>query len=170
MLPLESVGSLAAGHVSRVRRSIHRRLAERPATAMVDQRRVDRVLTQTASCRHRPVEERCASAVGERLGATHVVAGALGGLGKTFLIQLKLVDVTRGSAIRTLEESHFGGPAGLEATVEKEVDRLVLERQERRPWYGRWWVWTIVGGMVATAVIVPIVVHKDDPYEEWELP
>jgi len=169
VLPLDAVGNLASGHVSLVRRSIHGHLSRRPATTMVDLQRVDQAVARTR-CRQQQMEEQCAVAVGQRLGASHVVAGGLGGLGRTLLIQLKLVDVKRRSVIRALEETHFGGPSGLEAAVGKVMDRLDLERQPSRPWYRRWWVWTIVGTAVAAAVIVPLAVRDSDPYENLTLP
>jgi len=166
VLPLDTAGNVNA---SRVRRSIHAHLSRQPATTTIDLARVDRAIDP--DCRPPQMDEQCASAVGHRLGAGRVVAGALAGLGKTFVLQLRLVDVKRAAVIRALEESHFGSPSGLETVAKRMVDRLDLTRRPPRSWYTRWWVWTIVGtALTAAAVTVPLVVRDSDRYENVTLP
>jgi hypothetical protein len=153
VLPLDTAGNVNA---ARVRRSIHDHLSRQSATTTVDLARVDRAI---------------ASAAGRRLGAGRVVAGALAGLGKTFVLQLRLVDVKRAAVIRALEESHFGSPSGLETVAKRMVDRLDLARRPPRSWYTRWWVWTIVGtALTAAAVTVPLALRDSDRYENITLP
>lgn len=171
VLPLDAVGQVAQKSEARVRRSIQKKVAERTAAKVVDPSEVDRSLEGTEACEgQKRREEPCAVSVGSTLGASHVVSGALGGLGKTFLIQLKLVDVQRAAVTRSLEEAHFGGSATLDAAIDKAVGRLFLVQPRAKPWYKRWWIWAMVGAAAATAVVLSITLHESDPYEDVPLP
>lgn len=171
VLPLDAVGNVAQQSEARVRLSIQEKVAERSGATVAGSAEVDRSLERTDACAgQKRREETCAVAVGSTLGASHVVAGALGGLGKTFLIQLKLVDVRRAAVTRSLEEAHFGGSATLDAAIDKAVGRLFLVQPKPTPWYKRWWIWAVVGTAAATAIVVPIAVHESDSYEDVPLP
>lgn len=171
VLPLDAVGKAARQAAPRARRAMHEHLSKQPATRVVSVPAVDRALVATVACagQDRQVEG-CVGAVGRAVGASHVVSGALGGLGKTFILQLRVTDLRRASVSRSLEESLYGGPAGLDPAVRRGMDRLFPRPHATKPWYKRWWIWTAIGLAVTAAVVVPLAVHEDDPYEDVPLP
>ena len=171
VLPLDAVGQAAREAVPRARGAMHDHLSGHRSTRLVPMPEVDRALVRTPTC-HGPDRqvEGCTGAVGRDLGASHVVSGALGGLGKTFILQLKVTDVRRSAVTRSLEETLYGGPAGLDGAVRKGMDRLFHRPRAPTPWYRRWWIWTVVGLAVTAAVVVPLALQEDDPYEDLPLP
>jgi hypothetical protein len=171
ILPLNVAGDPASRREPAVRRAMAEILKRRPEIRLSDASAVQRALDREAACQGKQrFKEPCALGVGDLVGARYVVSGAVGGLEKTFIVQLKLLDTRRGGVTRSLEEAHFGGATGLEVVVEKMVRQLFRFRK-KKPWYTRWWIWAGVAGVVATAVVVPVVVmQEDDPYEEIPLP
>lgn len=151
---------------------ISRELSRSADTEVTASTAVDAALLKMEGCKGKDRwEEPCAVKVGRALGVSHVVSGALGGLGKTFIVQMRLVDVKRAVVTRSLEETHFGGSATLNVMVSKMIERL-FDRPEKKPsWYTRWWIWAAAGVVVAASVIVPVLVIKDDdPFENVPLP
>lgn len=171
VLPLDAVGQAARETVPRARGTMHQHLSGQPSIRLMPMPEVDRALVRTPACHgaDRQVEG-CTGAVGRTLGASHVVSGALGGLGKTYILQLKVTDVRRSVVTRSLEETLYGGPAGLDGAVRKGMDRLFHRPRSSTPWYRRWWIWTVVGAAVTAAVVVPLALQEDDPYEDVPLP
>jgi hypothetical protein len=70
---------------------------------------------------------------------------------------------------RSVEETVFGRPDRLDAAMARLARRL-LDLRKPRPWYTRWWLWAIVGAGVTAAVVVPLALPDDDPYEDHPLP
>ena len=172
VLPLDAVGKPAREAAPRARGAMHEHLSGQPSTRVVPAAAVDRALVGIPACHGQDRQaEGCAGAVGRAVGASHVVSGGLGGLGKTYILQLKVTDVGRSAVTRSLEETLYGGAADLDGAVRRGMNRL-FHRSSRAhpPWYRRWWIWAAVGAAVATAVIVPVAVYEDDPYENVELP
>jgi len=170
VLRLDAVGGAAQRAEPAARRAIAHELSS--SAELVSAEKVEQASAQQPPCSgDKSKRERCAVARGRVLGAKHVVAGALGGLGRTFVIQLDLIDVRRAAVTRSLEETHFGSPDGLGVAVGKVAGRLVDRRPAGRSWFKKWWVWTIaaalVGGGVAAAVLLT---RKDDAIETVPLP
>jgi hypothetical protein len=172
VLQLKAVG-VAPGTARSTREAIGRKLVDATDARVLERRQVDRAVAAEPQCNdERPEgQERCALAVGARLGASHVLVGALGGLGRTFIVQLRVLDVMRAAVVKSLEETRFGSPQTLPRAAAQLAVRLVGVRRSR-PWYSRWWVWAIVGAVAAgTAVAIPLAVTKgDEPYEDVPLP
>lgn len=158
VLPLDGVG-VSKEHVLRLRKTISKELSEAPGTTVIPDDRVDE---QMPSCGEVPIPKEkwvdCATQVGKKLKASHVVVGAVGGLSDTYVFQLKLVSVSKGAPIRSLEETLFGQGSDREAAAASIASRLLNLRPT--PWYKRWWFWTIVG-IGATAVVLLNVTLQD---------
>jgi hypothetical protein len=158
VLPLDGVG-VSKEHVLRLRKTISKELSEAPGTTLIPEERVDE---QMPSCGDLPLPKEkwvdCATRVGKKLQASHVVVGAVGGLSDTYVFQLKLVSVSKGAPIRSLEETLFGQGSDRAAAAASIASRLLNIRPT--PWYKRWWFWTIVG-IGATAVVLLNVTLQD---------
>jgi hypothetical protein len=158
VLPLDGVG-VSKEHVLRLRKTISKELSEAPGTVVIPADQVDQ---QMPSCGEVPVPKEkwvdCATRVGKKLKASHVVVGAVGGLSDTYVFQLKLVSVSKGAPIRSLEETLFGRGSDRAAAAASVASRLLNIRPT--PWYKRWWFWTIVG-IGATAVVLLNVTLQD---------
>lgn len=156
----------------RLRQTIASAVAESSASLVASGEGVDRAMAQTSACAHSDPEQtdRCALAAGRRLGATHVVAGSVGKLEKTHLVQLRLLRVDRAAAVRTLEETSFGDLDALQGVVRSMATRLFDQPTlQSKPWYRRWWVWTLVGATAAAGVIVPVVATRHDDFAGRQL-
>jgi hypothetical protein len=170
ILPLDSVG-LPAPAVERLRQALGQQVARAPTLTRLPLEEVEAATRRAAGCQPLSRERwvPCATRVGGELQAAQAVVGAVGGLGSTYVVQLHLVGVKTGAVIRSLEETLFGNPARLESAVGNITTRLFdLPRPQR--WYERWWVWTLAGVAVATAVAVPLALRDSDPYQNVPLP
>ena len=174
VLPLDVVGGTAGRVGAQIRRSVSRELARaRPGTDVLADGRVDEAVRQSDGCARQRRGHTCALAAGRALGASEVVAGAVAGLGDTFVVQLQIVDVPRSTVTRSLEESFYGGAGdqAIRSISERLVDRPRPAPRTRR-WYKSWWLWTAVGVAVAgVAVAVPLALRRDSVnYEPVPLP
>jgi hypothetical protein len=169
VLAFDSVG-VAAPEVEKLRADLARRIASFAGTRVLPDGAVRSAAAETAECRSPAPGSgpACGTRLGRRLEATHVVAGAVGGLGMTRVLQLTLVTVREGVVTRTLEETVLGG-ARVDTRLAEIAERL-LGVTSRPPWYSRWWLWTLIGVGVATAVALPVALIHKDPYEEIRLP
>jgi hypothetical protein len=169
ILPFDVVGVRPA-EVAGVHRVLEAEVVRRTGVAVIDRERVAAAVRRLGPCQRRRREDRrgCATAAGRALMASHVLLGAVGGVGQTFLLQLEVVDVGRGVAQRSLEETVFGGAASLELAAVRVASRLDLP--SRRPWYTRWWIWTLAGVAVTAAVVLPLALTRDDPHDDVTLP
>ncbi|MCC6747857.1 MAG: hypothetical protein IT371_09385 [Deltaproteobacteria bacterium] len=170
VLPFDGVG-VGEERLRAVRQVVTEQLVRTVPFRVVPARRVDQAFARAPSCRDASSEARlvCAAEVGERVRAGQVVAGALGGLGKTQLVQLKRVQVASRAVVRSLEETIFEGAVGVTPAAERLAERLFDERRVR-PWYAQWWLWTIAGVATAAAVVVPLSVRSRDRYDTVPLP
>jgi len=172
VLPLDGIG-VPPDRLARIDRTIAREARQDGAVALVDPGTTRKRVESLEDCRERSVRRavRCATAVGEQLEASHVVFGALGKLGRTWLLRLKLLRVSEGTVTRAVEETLLGSPDGLDRSLARATDRL-FDLPRPRPWYARWWVWTVIGAAVTAAVVVPVVLTRGDPdpYRDIPLP
>ena len=169
VLPLDGVG-LPGRNADRLRNAVVDQAA-RLGVPVVAVNRVDEVARSVPEC-GRPAKESwvpCGVAAGHRIEASHVVVGAAGGLGSTYVMQLKLIAVAEKAVTRAVEETVFGQPVALESIVPRVTRRLFDVPAPR--WYERWWVWTIVGAAVATAAVaIPLALSGGDSIETHRLP
>ena len=154
------------------RASLEKAVRSSSAAAVVHSTHVDQASAQLPACQDRGPARKatCAVNCGKRLGASHVVVSAFGGLGKTHVVQLRVIRVEDSAVIRSVEETLFGGLPALAPQTERIASRL-LDAPRSGPWYTRWWVWTAVAAATAAAVIVPVViVTQSDGVEDVPLP
>lgn len=172
VLPLDSIG-VPADRAAQMDRIIAREAHQGGAIAVVDAGETRRQVEQLEACREGPGREavRCAAEAGKRLGSSHVVLGAVGRLGKTWLLRLKLLQVSTSTVDRTVEETLVGPTGELDRSLARATGRL-FDLPRPRPWYTRWWVWTLVGAAVTAAVVVPVVLTRQepDPYRDIPFP
>jgi hypothetical protein len=169
VLPLDAV-RLPAASAGEIRGSIAREIRALGAE-VIEAGRVERSAAAVPACAPEGRESwiPCGAGVGQRLEVGHVVAGAAGGLGSTYVLQLQLIEVSKRAVSRAVEETVFGDPRKLEAAIPRITARLLDVPRPRR-WYERWWVWTGVGLAVTAAVVVPLAVRDSDPWENQPLP
>ena len=110
----------------------------------------------------------CAERVGPELEATHVLLSAVGGLGSTYVLQLKLFSVESKAIMHSSENTIFGERSSREAAVQEMTRRLLgIEKTE---WYEHWWLWATVAVVTATAITLPFVLSDGDDYSNVRLP
>ena len=169
VLPLDGIG-VPPERLSQMDRTISREARQGGAIPVVDRERAQRHVAELEGCRGRRAAE-CAATVGKRAKASHVVFGAVGKLGATWLLRLKLLRVSEATVARAVEETVSGSPEEIDRSLARATDRL-FDLPRPRAWYTRWWVWTLVGAAVTAAVVVPVVLTRDqpDPYRDIPLP
>jgi hypothetical protein len=170
VLPLRAVG-LAPETVKDTRRVVAEEVGRVTTRPVLDDARVDRVSQRLSSCRglEKGSQTACAVGTGSKLKASHVVAGALGGLGQTHVVQLRVIDVRSAAVIRSLEETVIGSKENLPQQTRLIAARL-FDPPRAPPWYRRWWVWAAAAGVVAAAVIVPLALTSGDEAPTVSLP
>lgn len=92
--------------------------------ALPSRKEVDKVLSGDASLRGCTGEPACLAAIGKKLGVKTVVYGTVAGLGDSYVVNLKLVDVATASEIRRVEEPLSGAPDELIEAVRVAAYRL----------------------------------------------
>ena len=113
--------------------------------------------------------ESCVQEHAKPAGASHAIAGAVGGIDRIYVVQLKLLDVSKGSVTRSLEETINRDDPERKQVSASLASRL-LNLPERTPWWRRWWIWTAVGVAVSAAVAIPVGLQSADSFEEVVLP
>jgi len=171
VLPLDTVGDSAAPASQRMRTALTAGLERSHRFEVVAKEAVDRSLPLLKACAQGQLrQERCAVAAGTTHNAHQVIAGAMGGIGDTFLVQLKLVDVRKAAVIRSLEDSLTGGAETMSSRSNRMIEQL-FGPPPRRKWYTRWWLWTALGVAASAAVVLPLVLrHGDSPQDALTLP
>jgi hypothetical protein len=127
-------------------------------------RRVDQALSRLPSCQKqqgsKPRSRECLEQLREKTHADWLLSGALGRLGETTLVQLRL-DSKKGPP-KTVEKSFQLSPEKLPAAVAKLALEL-LPPAPSKPRVApltpppRIWLWALIAAGVAAAVAVPIV-------------
>jgi len=156
VLPLRAVG-LSEGEAASVRAAMVREL-RRDLTVASEVEAATAVAGSPECQGGKQAQDPCALAAGAAAGATQVLAGAVGGIGRTFVVQLRLLHVGT-AAVRTVEETLFGDLGNLLRAAGPIAARLVNVPQPKA-WYTRWWLWTAVGAAVAAGVVIPVVLTR----------
>ena len=169
VLPLDGIG-VPPARLEQMDRAIAREARQGGAIRVVDRRRARRQVETLEGCRGQRAAA-CAVGVGKRVQASHVVFGAVGKLGATWLLRLKLLRVNEATVARAVEETVSGSPEEVDRSLARATDRL-FDLPRPSAWYARWWVWTLVGAAVTAAVVVPVVLTRGepDPYRDVPLP
>jgi hypothetical protein len=87
-------------------------------------REVDKIVAGDPALRGCTGEPECLAGIGRKLGVSAIVAGSVGALGDSYVINLKLVDVATGKEIRRVEEPLSGSPDELIEAVRVAAYRL----------------------------------------------
>ncbi|MEE9161770.1 MAG: CsgG/HfaB family protein [Candidatus Neomarinimicrobiota bacterium] len=111
-------------------------LVKTGALTIVERGQMQQILTeqdfQLAGC----TSDECAVEVGQLLGVTQMIAGSIGRIGATYLLDIRIIDVTTGAIMQTLTQNYRG-----------EIDGLVDAIEEM--------AWTIAGGRPAAEIPLP---------------
>jgi len=158
LLPVEAV-NLAPGAARALGALLERRLAATRAFTLIGPRQTGPLVGERAC------ESRCAQRVGRRLGAARLLRFEAARLGATRVLRLTLIETRRGARVGSWQEvlAHSDN-----ARTAAALDRMIHgfaprpRRRARRPWYGRWWVWTAVAGAVAAGAITAVVLATRD--------
>jgi hypothetical protein len=92
-------------------------------------RAVDKVVASDAALRGCTGEPECLAAIGKKLGVQFMVSGTVAALGDSYVIDLKLVDVSTGKEVRRVEEPLSGSPDELIEAVRVAAYRLFAPDQ-----------------------------------------
>lgn len=102
-------------------------------------------------------EASCAVEMGQLLAVKYMVLGSVGRVGKTYSLNVRLVDVATGQIVREVTETHKGSPdALLTKVVPLAAARLAGVEHKRKGRAGK--VILISGAVVAVAVAVPVII------------
>lgn len=162
VLPLRAVG-VSPEVAQEIRQGLTQASAQFSGRKAIAAPIVDQAAQNLPSCADSDpnVREQCASEVGARVAANDVLMAAIAGLGNTYVLQAGVLQVDTGSMTRSLEETFSGKPGQFGPTLRSVASRL-FDRPPGPAWYKHWWVWTIAGAVVATAVAVPLVLSTGD--------
>ncbi len=125
---------------------------------------------ETASALARTGAKGCASRIpclqklGRSLGARKVLALRFGRLGDTLVLRLTAFDVARGVRQGSWQEVlKWGGSANVRRAVERLVHGFAppAPAPRSRPWFKRWYVWTVAGLVVAGSVTAAVLATRD---------
>lgn len=154
VLPAETVNVEASS--AALGDTLLRRLRQTRAFEIVHPETVAKV-ARTDDCVGQPA---CLQKLGRSLEVKSLLQLRVGGLGGTHVVRLTLFDASTGTRTGSWQEVLTSLQP---ATLAPALDRMIAGfaprpvDQPSRPWYGRWWVWTAVGGVAAAAVATAVV-------------
>lgn len=105
-------------------------------------------------------ESSCAVKAGQVLGVKNIVMGSVGLIGKTYTLNVRIVDVSSGKIEKEVTEYHKGSKDGLLTDVVPLVVSKLTGRVERKSRKGLWI--GLAAGAVAVAVAVPVIIFSLD--------
>ncbi len=106
----------------------------------------------------------CAIEVGQLIGVEKMIAGSLGKVGRTYSVNLRMIDVKTGRMERSVTKDYEGDIDKLLTSVMKTVAQIMansvsgksaaasiaaMNQEESKPVYKKWWFWGGIGGLVA---------------------
>ncbi|MFW5812845.1 MAG: hypothetical protein ACOCXC_00840 [Fibrobacterota bacterium] len=108
-------------------------------------------------------ESSCAVQAGQVLGVKNVAMGSVGLIGKTYTLNVRIVDVSSGKIEKEVVEYHKGSKDGLLTDVVPLVVSKLTGRVQKKSRKGLWI--GLAAGAVAVGVAVPVVIfslNKED--------
>lgn len=118
---------------------------------------------QEPSCR---AEVNCLRKICTGKQVEKLLALRVGRLSDTLAIRLAVFDIPRGVLQGTWQEVLNQSD---QQAVTKAMERMVLgfipRRPVARPWYAKWWVWTVAGAVVAGSVTAAILASQGSETE-----
>ena len=106
----------------------------------------------------------CAVEVGQLIGVEKMIAGSLGRVGRTYSVNLRMINVKTGRMERSVTKDYEGDIDKLLTSVMKTVAQIMANavtaksgaaalaasasEEESRPVYKKWWFWGGIGGVV----------------------
>jgi hypothetical protein len=163
LLPVEKV-NVSDVEGRRYRRQLVQVLRRRSAIHLIHQNLVDDLLgSRPEDCGAR-ID--CLRRLGRGLRADKLLVLRIGLLGETVVLRLTAFDVPRGARQGTWQEVLRRSDA---ETVNRAMERMVAGfvplPPPSRPWYSRWWVWTIAGAVIAGTVTAAVLATRDSGVE-----
>jgi TolB-like protein len=109
-------------------------------------------------------ETSCAVEIGKQLSVPYVVLGNIGRVGKTYTLNVRLVEVGSGKIIRDFTEYHKGNSDELLTKVVPKVVQKIVGKHNSKKSRAVWW---IAGGAVAgaAAIAVPVILLTRKPLD-----
>ena len=111
--------------VARLEALLRAELERIVGSGMPTPREISRVTAGDSRLANCTAEPDCLAALGRALGAAQVVAGNVGGLGESYVINLKIVDAQTGRELRRVSEPLHGDPDVLIEEIRVAAYRLV---------------------------------------------
>lgn len=78
-------------------------------------------------------DTKCLAQVGGALGVSRLVAGNIGMLGQTYVINLKLIDIDNATVLNRISEKYEGGEAGLIDKMGEGIRKLFNVKEPDKP-------------------------------------
>jgi hypothetical protein len=112
----------------------------------------------------------CAVEVGQLIGVEKMIAGSLGKVGRTYSVNLRMINVRTGRMERSVTKDYEGDIDKLLTQVMKTVAQVMANsvsgksaaaslatEEESKPVYKKWWFWGGIGGAVAGGVLAAVL-------------
>jgi len=101
----------------------------------------------------------CAVEIGQLLNAEQLVLGSIGKVGKTYSIDVRLVDVSSGKIVKTSKQDYAGGKSELVQVI-RNIARIIAGKKPKKikkdsnKWYWILGVLVAAGGAAAAYVVL----------------
>jgi TolB-like protein len=114
----------------------------------------------------------CAIEVGQLIGVEKMIAGSLGKVGRTYSVNLRMINVKTGRMERSVTKDYEGDIDKLLTQVMKSVAQVMANsvsgktagaslaassEEESRPVYKRWWFWGGIGGAAVGGILAAVL-------------
>jgi len=112
----------------------------------------------------------CAVEVGQLIGVEKMIAGSLGKVGRTYSVNLRMIDVKTGRMERSVTKDYEGDIDKLLTQVMKTVAQVMANsvsgksaaaslatEEESKPVYKKWWFWGGIGGAAVGGILAAVL-------------
>ncbi|MBA7597156.1 hypothetical protein ES703_04152 [subsurface metagenome] len=117
VLDLEGRG-ISAGETASLTNRLRSELVKTGAVTVVERGQMNQILEEQDFQMTGCTSDECAVEVGQLLGVSQMIAGSIGKLGNTFLLDVRIINVETGAIIETMTRDYRGEIEGLIKEIE----------------------------------------------------
>lgn len=100
------------------------------------------------------VSDECLVEIGRLVGVQQMVGGAIGKIGETYTLDLRIIDVATGRIIRTVSDDYRGDAEGLLKRLESAARVIAFGKEAETEKEGTSWYYWVGGGVLAAGAAV----------------
>ncbi len=150
------------------------RLVNTGAFIVLEREQMDEILSEQGFQQSGCVSDECLVEIGRMIGVQEMVGGSIGKIGRTYTLDLRIIDVETGRILRTVSEDYRGSADGLLGVLSLAAQKIAGKKVTRpkaprkkvannsEGGSGMWW-WIGGGVLVAAGAAAAVLLGGSSP-------